>query len=979
MRVIVVLPMILSLIMFLATSGVQASVILQANGATPATTFSFNVGPYVADVDSNAIALYTGRSDATVPFGIDNGVSEYAISAAVESLDTVFPYAPYNVRLDGVDNQTNPLFGQKISLLGLFYGTPFAVTAAAPQNIYWNKSRLGVVPGEVSSGTNVLDASGAVNANGAVTAGISSAVGAAVSEVTSAGQIAGNYIFAAVQPNGAAGFGAAGSGLAVLMNAGSTLQQLAPVTGDTGIKASPIDGTQSYVKINSNATIGPNSVVDVYFDAILNRVYIIYSAQAGAGVADGVRGIVMGYVNPVTTIGVDGKTTVDFKLILTDFVPATAFTGAGTTRVAGVTGANAVITLSKFRSLYTSTGLTYGILVGSSTGANATTTVSAIPLVNKSVDSTNITWPTDPTHGAMASRNINPGVNLQTFFNPQFLIRPYSGRGFQVPASALADIPVQSDPAVAVGAGVAPGVIQAIQAYKDTVFISTLAGAADAGGIFSSQALFDGSGAIKSWTPWQRVAFSSTPGTSIFGFAYQPTLGKMFSLQGLTATTVDIIATSTWSDHNNDNLLGGTATDASVGFIDLINKQFPPVNGGIQAILDFPKNTDGFAAAPNRLSAMVFTGNKQIVLVQTGSDDGAGVFTPQTGDFSTNMEISTNGAVVTPGAGALIVSVSGGVLNTLGSITSATIINDGVANAYLVVGGVGGVAVLTPGWPTAGLRKNFTNLPASAFTLIGSYTNVRKLVNDGTNLYVLTNQTFDRIPAAQLGGGPVAPVTLATGATVGTHGSFSDTVVSGKLALLATSNGLLRAGNGANVATATQAADMGWIGVPLVESQVSVTRIFPYSTTGLAQDFSGAGASGQLYVLSACVSQGLASVYRIAISDTRTNPIVSTTVQVIPDYFVQSTTNPYVALGAYRNYFRTDGALFTDSRSSGTIGPVTFQSFPPFLRTGVIYYPRMAKNIPIDPTNGTTVGNLVRNSGLGSLILPTGGGMQVLE
>lgn len=976
-----VLPMILSLIMFLATSGVQASVILQANGATPATTFSFNVGPYVADVDSNAIALYTGRSDATVPFGIDNGVSEYAISAAIESLDTVFPYAPYNVRLDGVDNQVNPLFGQKISLMGLFLGTPFAVTAAAPQNIYWNKSRLGVVPGEVSSGTNVLDASGAVNANGAVTAGISSAVGAAVSEVTSAGQIAGNYIFAAVQPNGAAGFGAAGSGLAVLMNTGSTLQQLAPVTGDTGIKASPIDGTQSYVKINSNAAIDNTRPVDVYFDAILNRVYVIYSAQAGSGVADGVRGIVMGYVNPVTTIGVDGKTTIDFKLVLTDFVPAAAFADAGTTRVAGVTGTNAVITLSKFRSLYTSTGLTYGILVGSSTGANATTTVSAIPLVNKSVDTTNTTWPTDPTHGAMASRNINPGVNLQTFFNPQFLVRPYTGRGFQVPATIPADVSLQGYPAVAVGAGVAPGVIQAIQAYKDTVFISTLKGDGDAAGIFSSQALFDGSGAIQGWTPWQRVTFSATPGASIYGFAYQPTLGKMFSLQGLTATTVDIIATSTWATHTNDNLLGGTTANASVGFIELINKQFPPVDGGIQAVFDFPHNTDGFAAAPNnRLSAMVFTGNKQIVLVQTGADQ-AGVFTPQTGDFSTSMEISTNGAVVTPGPGALIVSVSGGVLDTLGSITSATIVNDGVANAYLVVGGVGGVAVLAPGWPTAGLQGNFVNLPASAFRLVGNYTNVRKLLSDGASLYVLTNQTFDRISAVQLGAGPIVPVTLATGATAGTYGSLSDAAVSAKLAVLATSSGLLRAGNGANVATAAQPADMAWTSIELTGSEGPVTRIFPYSVTGLPQDFSAINVplSGQLYVLTASVSEGLASLYRLAVADTSVAPVNDATVQVIPEYFVESTTNAYASLGAYRNYFRTDGALFTDSRSSGTIGPVVFQSFPPFLRTGVIYFPKMAKNIPIDPTNGTTVGNLVRNSGLGSLILPTGGGMQVLE
>jgi hypothetical protein len=57
-----------------------------------------------------------------------------------------------------------------------------------------------------------------------------------------------------------------------------------------------------------------------------------------------------------------------------------------------------------------------------------------------------------------------------------------------------------------------------------------------------------------------------------------------------------------------------------------------------------------------------------------------------------------------------------------------------------------------------------------------------------------------------------------------------------------------------------------------------------------------------------------------------------------------------------------------------------FQAFPKLLRTGVRFYPRTATTIQLpDAISAMTIGNLVQNSGLGSLILPTGNGMQVLE
>jgi hypothetical protein len=966
------------------SSCTHATITLQANGTTKATTFAGNnVFAHVADSNDTSSWLYVGRNDPTILAGSNDGLAQYAVSAAREGVGIILPYAPSIVRLNGVESQPNPLAGQQIALLGLFSGaygtkTPFAITHDNPQNLYWNVSSPGLNPFDIFSITNIADA------NGAITLGVVAATGAGIFEVTSTTQIRGNFIFAAVRPHVGV-FGTPGSGIAMIGQNGNLLGQVSAVVGDGVVKAVPIDGAQSYVQIVDPANILPTTP-DVYFDPITQRIYTAFTVITAAGAGDGARGIVVGYYNPIT-VGND----VFSKFTLTDFAPSAAYAGLGVTAVGGLVSAGGAVTGSylKFCSMYTSTGLTYGIMVGSNGATVANQTVSAVPLVNKSVDPTNTTWPTDPTQGTMASKILNVGTNLKTFFSSEFpLYNPYVGRGFQVPATTPADMPLFTDAAVAVGGGATPGFINDIQVNKDTVFVAVNGGTSESPGVFASQALFDGNAAIKGWTPWQRVATPTTRGNTMYGIGYQPQVGKLFTMEGGTTNTIDTILSTTWNTADNDGLLGGTTTNAQVGFVELIDTQFSEGQGGIQAAFDFPRNTLGFAeTAPNRLSAMIFTGYQQVVIAQTGSDV-AGAFTPTVGNFSTNMQISTNGAVTAPGAGALILSITGGALNSIGAITSAAVVRDlTVSNAgYFVVGGVGGLAVLKPGWPmgAGGLQKNFANLPASAFTLMGSYKNIRKILSDDTNFYVLTNDTFDRIPALQLAGTTLTPVTLATPAILPKeYGQFSDVVVSQKIALLATSQGLFRTGDGANVAIATTTTAMAWTVVPLPESQTAVTRLQPLSTNGLPEGFSknfaGTPVGGTVYALAGSVNYDLASLYRISVSATEALAVTSTTVQVIPDYFVQATTSAFAALGAYRNYTPTFGALITASESSPDGFSPIFEALPPFLRTGMFIMPKRNVQIQAGISTAITIGNLLRNSGIGSLILPTNTGMKVLE
>ncbi len=973
---------ILLFFLFICSFKTYAPVLLQADGTKGTNTFSSKVSAHATDDDPYKSFLYIGQQSATIPANINNNQASYAISVASEGFDDIYPYAPEKVRLNGIADQANPLFGQKISLMGLLQRTPFVVTNDSPTNLYWNVSRVSASPFDVFSVSNIVDATGAV------TSGIKAVAGAAVHEDSGTYRIRGNYIFAAVAPNGGI-FGALNSGIALIAPGPSQLVQAPAVTGSDLIRSVPLDGTQSFVKVRNNATISATPI-DMYYDTTLQRLYIVYQGVAANN--GGCRGIVMGYVNQIATPGPGvGSITYTNSLTLTDYAPAAAYINTAQAYVGGVeeggSGLSYTLTISKFRTLHTSIGYSYGILVGSSNNAvyPANRSVFAIPLVNKSVNPANATWPLDPEHGTLASKIINPGVNATPFFNANDTCLPYYGRGFQTPATTIADLTLQADLQARVGNASAPGVITDMVTFKDTVYVSCLEGATEAAGLFSSQALFDAYGVIKGWTNWQRVTCPINTGSSIYGIGYQPSLGKFFTMEGTTADTIDSVATTTWSSHKNDGFLGGTATDASVGFIELISSQFSASTYGMQGLFDFPANTNGFASAPNRLSCMVFTGYKKIVIAQTGADTAGGIFTPDRGNFSTNMQTSSNGSVTTPGAGACIISVTGGILNDLGAITSAVVVNDGVANAYLVVAGVGGVAVLRPGWTTAGLQKNFSNLPASSFANIGTYKNVRKLLSDGANLYVLTNETLDRISATQLSGA-ITPTTLATPQSTGFPFShFSDVVISAKIALLATSQGLFRNANGTDIATNNLAA-LSWNKLTLGESCESVTRLVPFSTTGLAEDFSGssagggATAGGTVYVLASSVSLGLSSVYRIAVKDTRAgNVIDATTASVIQEYFVQRNTSAFVALGAYRNFFFTNGSLQTDSRSLYENQEAVFEALPAYLRSGTIFYPTRA-TIPIqaDITYSITIGNLLKNSGLGSLILPTNDGMRVL-
>lgn len=942
----------------------EARIIIKGDSeAQQDKSFSFNVFPS-ASIGSS---LYVGRSSSTDTTS-DDTIRQYSLSGYGVGNTFFLPLALPKVTYNGVADVDNPLIGQKILTLGTFKTTPIVVCNDNPSNLYWISSALGNSSIQLSSIEGVKDAQGLTSA------GILKAVGSK------------EVIFAGVKKSGGL-FGEVGGGIALLYGGGiSSIIQSPAVEYSSTVKAVPLDGTQNFLVLGSTPTLS-STILDMYWDDALYRLYIVFQATGGNSVNDGAIGIAMGYPVQSTIVNQDGAKVNTIKLLLRQWISKDLINSQE--NIVGGLGANTVASLKKVRVLHATTGPSYLIVVGNSSNENNNQTVFALPLVDKKLSyGRSSAWASDSSHGVLASKVINPGTNLVTFYNDTVSPGFVTGRAFQVSPTSSSHLTVESDAQASVGCGPAIGSIQDIVTYKDAVFISTTNGTNEVAGVFYSQALFDVYGAIKGWTPWKRIISAPDSSTQIFGIFFDSFQGRLCALQGASSTAVDTVISSTWSNGYGDGILGGTTSDGSVGLNYLLQDTFKSA-GGLLGLFDFPKNTVGFSTTlGQRTSLMIATGYKKIVLIEIGQDNNSNYFIPRIGNFlGADNKIFTSGSITeSPTSNTYLITMSGGELENIGAITSAAICKETVNGygTYIVIGGTGGLAVLrsADGSGSANLQKSFNGINNFSWVTLGSYKNIRKLWCDGQNIYVLTPTTLDRIELSQLHENDITAYTIADAQSLlgGKFSSFSDVVISGDFALIATNSGLYTTGVGGIVSTATTAADPLWRYYPLSEGPLSVTRLSVFSSTNFEYDIAKNSIGGQIDVLAASVGQSLASLYRLTVADA-TGGVTSTTLQSIPDGILYGVAGPYVHLGDYKNYYTTDGAVPLVTRSSYLQQNALLQALPVELQiatpfTGVVS--RHVQTIPL-LNNTQRIAGIVRNSAVGSNIVVTNNGLQILE
>lgn len=839
------------------------SIIIKGNQEYP--SFSFPIGAY--SIKNNQYSLFIGAGDTSG----DN----YTIAQLNYNALQFVPLAPETITLNMVKDQTNPYRNQPIAHIsctsvpsggiGADPYIPTFVTATDPKNIYLIKKAYSDGSLDVLSNiAPLLDASG-----GAETEGIVAIEGTAHS-----------LIFAALRGNGEANFGDNNSAITLLGIGNDNVLAQKFVT--TFNKAS------SFLTITSDLISIENNVA-MHWDERLNRLFVGLQAT---GSADGARAIAVGQLT--TTVENNQKIITDFSFA--PIAPTTAFDSTTNKIVGFGAGAGSLaISIHKIRTLHTSNtldnsgaylGLSYLIVQGD-VGSPSTTksSVYALPLV--AAGNAEII-------GTLAKKD-STIVNI--FTNQSHPVR--TQHSFNEVATTPSDLFTKTDPSVIVGGGsLSAGNIEDMYVSHDTVFVSVkTANIGYAPGIFYSQAILNEYNAIVGWTPWQRFG-NVTRATTGFatdheeGFVEYLTIGD---------TTIDTIIRSSWNATDN--------TSPSYYLMQALQSH-DHTHGSIQGFVDFSPTTPGLYGTNDVVGLLISTGYQKVILGQSGNN-ASGTFFPTLGIVSLiayeDGTVSNN-----PPVGTKVVSFEGGALTDVGSIITATIVENACSNARLFVGGENGIAVLTDasgkGWDTNntfGLGNNFEGIASGmSFKSFGNYRFVKKLLSYNDYLYVLTAQKLDRINISDsnFATNTLSVTTIAHINSLpsnNTAGALWDIVVKDNIALLATSFGLYRISNGSTITTTTE---NDWTSVSLPFTVGPVYSFQHIKSDGMISNVSN------VYIL--CLDQGnnRSRVFRCIIKDA-TGTIDNTTMQLLQDEYLEGIVQYYANPGNAVQTFKTDSAL----------------------------------------------------------------------
>ncbi len=892
--------------------------------AVPVETFPFAIA-------HEALHIPTGKLFIGAKEAVANNNS--AIASARRDASKFTGLTPAKVTINGKKDQTNPLHGQAITHLVMADRRPVVIAQPLPSTLFLLDDQAKVITLEQSDPLN--DAQG--NQAPSVLA-LTSSAAQNIAAIPAGKPL---KVFAAV-PNAAGEFNGNGSGISFAFFRKVDTQKFSwdivdastGASGEKGNKAKPLGLDTKEVFITHPLNSISNEVA-LHFDRDLGLLYIGLQAQAGAEPDAGVRSIVIASTEGgrLSFKPIAPDSAVTQPVIVGDRNPASqAFTYA-------------------IRTMQTRTHLRYLIVVGGNNDDSATQQlVSALPIVDNTKSQ---------AHGMLADVTSLPVPGFAPLPPHRFL-----SRTFIKPATVFNELYSINAPAARVGGvGILPGPITDISVAGEAVFVSCkedndLNQNMIASGMFYSQPVFDMFGRISGWTDWQRVAGASE---TVSRFAYDPFAGIFWHLLPDEKGDSKTVFRTQWIEQDP--------------LISFISSQLPQKIGGVQGFFDFPSTTESFSQDPQeRLAVQIFTGYKKVILLQTGKQIN-GLFSPFM-DLD-DRYISKDGTLE-GFQGASVLSLSGGVLDTIGPISSAAVVTDGI-NGWFVVAGSGGVAVLVDeqgqGWVNLG--SNFSGLTQKHRWQIIRTTNfIRKLVSKDGQLFVLADRELERLDlsADAISAGTVPGVLLHQLKDTELVESFSDLYIKGPLAILATSTGLFRSGNGVDIQAAQNKEEAGWTRVGLLESVGSLTNHGPV-TRLMSISTSYDDVQENIYVLNGYVGLCQALLYRLVI--TLNGEVDDTTVRLFPDFIIKSRNSFFLNLGDYRNFVVTDGSLIALSRSAFGGRRPLLELLPPGLKSGESAVGRTRVPFVILPENAQTIGQLIRSSASGTWMIPGDFGIRI--
>lgn len=488
-------------------------------------------------------------------------------------------------------------------------------------------------------------------------------------------------------------------------------------------------GILDALKILGNPSFTENEAsADMIWDDKLNTLYLALSnVKTNKTANNGAVALLIGQIS-------DNKMEVN-KITTADLTAGDKTAIIGYKNGTEKTTFEQIINLYKVRVMHTSTGKDYLIVNGEvvqNSDSNSTgNVVYALPLAS---DGTLENLVNDGEMQAKVGKNFN------------YLV--HSNKNEALADAAIKDIQVLGDTLYIAVAG-------SREAISDE-------GKSGEAGIFESTAIFSETGAIRAWTPWQRVMGSTDKAHNI-GFDKN---SSNYWYIGAKEDDPQKATITLWSagDTSDSGIHGGKPLSTA------LQPYFTQDILGVVGLFNFDDETPGFkswnpASAYPSFSMMIATGYGIIALIQTGKRDDNGIFTPtkefiakkiSEADETTNVFIFDT--TITQALGFITCAEISRIQTYKLSETNPKVADGPQECGWIFIGGENGIAVLRKndgtGWNTTdGLSAlNSTSFPGTAYSFLKlqppsgfNFKNIRKLVSDGKYLYILTRTDLYRL------------------------------------------------------------------------------------------------------------------------------------------------------------------------------------------------------------------------------------------
>lgn len=553
-------------------------------------------------------------------------------------------------------------------------------------------------------------------------------------------------------------------------------------------------------------------------------------------------------------------------------------------------GANSSIAVTNIAFLKTSTGLSY-IVVASNTGVDSDLRLACLPLVNMSETKTENGMIADLT--SVTKKYTTSGSRVVT-------------AGFTTPltASNVAQIQQSNATALVGGSTVLPVQKNIAHMYTlgDRVYIvsNNAYDVNNEPGIFATQALFDATGLIASWTPWVRVGGTDTE----LSYAVHNATFNTIVASSTTDNAGDTISQSVWNKQSS----------AQQPLLDELNSWSSI--GGVQGLFGFSPLMSG-----SKLSLMVGTGYNKVVVAQTGALNENDQLVPQPVTNDTLQVFDLEGL-------------------DLGAIIACDIvINSEISQCWLMVGGSKGVAIYSNDTTGNGWALNedtFSSMFADGFSwkkvALEDCTFVKKIMHQFQSCYILTRTGLTELilnPAAFTADNPASYVTYTLAQQTEYNGAFfTDFVVNSAFRfIIGTTQGLYQINTDAHFYNITPTPVATNSDIDIVSCIITQSNNELYN-----QDFGIADYVTNMYVLFSDFASDQSAMQRFCVTPSGTQLLTITPVQ---DELAQDQITPLLVFNQFKHKLYIDPAGWYISVFATSEHAMTYHSINGTLVSGL--------------------------------------------